>query len=262
MKYSKEFEQLVEDCLPTYIGTGNPNSKILIIGKECAIDAEKDREHYLRDIVHNADDWKNNIKNNTYCDNVDNWLHTQSHRYNPLYPYKGQEYKKRSIDKDGNTRAETGTSATWYNYQKLLNFIMNTTENSKISFHEYCFTTEFNQSPGKNSKEISENDRINSIKKRLKLFKNDFFQQFPIVIVACGHYVRDYNINLEEIFNVKWQGSTIDIDKNWMNVHYQVSGNPKLLIHTNQLSFNITDKLLIEIAEKCTNFINQYNINL
>lgn len=26
MKYLKEFEQLVEDSLPTYIGTGNPNN--------------------------------------------------------------------------------------------------------------------------------------------------------------------------------------------------------------------------------------------
>ncbi|MBP1645226.1 MAG: hypothetical protein H6Q16_801 [Bacteroidetes bacterium] len=234
----------------------------IIIGKECAIDAEMNREHYLRDIVHNADDWKNNIKNNTSCENVDNWLHKQNPRYNPLYPYKGQEYKKRSIDKNGNTRAKTGTSATWYNYQKLFNLIMDTTENSKISFHEYCFTTELSQLPGKRSNDIDENDRINSIKKRSKLFSKDFFQQFPIVIVACGHYVRDYNINIEEIFNVKWQGNTIDIDQNWMNVHYQVSGNPKLLIHTNQLSMNISDKLLTKIAEECTTFINKKNITL
>lgn len=36
MEYINEFKELLKQYPFSYIGTGNPNSKILIIGKECA----------------------------------------------------------------------------------------------------------------------------------------------------------------------------------------------------------------------------------
>ncbi len=47
-----------------FIGTGNPNSDLLFIGKESAISKEnmQDRKLYKR----NAVDWDEHIKNNTY----------------------------------------------------------------------------------------------------------------------------------------------------------------------------------------------------
>ena len=43
MNYPKIFTESVKECKEngTYIGTGNPNSKILIVGKETATDIEK-----------------------------------------------------------------------------------------------------------------------------------------------------------------------------------------------------------------------------
>jgi hypothetical protein len=119
----------------------------------------------------------------------------------------------------------------------------------------------------KYSKEADVKKRKESIRVRTKeLLKLPFYQQFPIVIVAAGHYPKEFGIDLEELFGVKWEGKTIDRDdncklkRNWLNVH--LGNQPKLLIHTNQLSMNITDELLCMIAEECDTFVKNNNIKL
>lgn len=80
------------------------------------------------------------------------------------------------------------------------------------------------------------------------MFKHKFFQQFPIVIVAAGHYPKNYNIDLEKIFNVK-EGYDKD------NVHFN-SDRTKILIHTRQLSqFSYT--LLKSISQIVREFIEK-----
>ena len=73
------------------------------------------------------------------------------------------------------------------------------------------------------------------IEHRKRMFGEDFFQNFPVVIVAVGHYPKGYGIDLEELFGVKWTGETCPVGKKWMNLHYNQQ-HTKLLIHTNQLS--------------------------
>ena len=58
MEYSKEFKALLNDSnwnqlepYQKYIGVGNPNAKILIVGKECALDTVNQFFEY--DELHN-----------------------------------------------------------------------------------------------------------------------------------------------------------------------------------------------------------------
>ena len=45
MNYSTEFKKLIEDCEKNdqYIGLGNPNAKILFVGKEPATNEKKEQ---------------------------------------------------------------------------------------------------------------------------------------------------------------------------------------------------------------------------
>ena len=67
MDYSKyNLDKLVEKFIstqdkPQYIRQGNPYSRILILGKESAIDKNKNQNQYRREIENNYNDWKNII---------------------------------------------------------------------------------------------------------------------------------------------------------------------------------------------------------
>lgn len=261
--YKNEFKELINSSQKLYIGTGNPNSRILIIGKECAIDKDRDHHRYKTEIENNSEDWLMNIEKDIRCKDVDDWFSVVSPKYNPLYPYKGQ-LAKRLAKVDGVENG--GTSSTWVNYQKLRDLIFSEeTKSDKIIFHEDCFLTEFSTIVGRYSSCVKKEHKRESITQRSQLFQSSFFQQFPIVIAACGMDVRDYSINLEELFNVKFQPDTRIIEntkRNWYNIHFGVGDQPKLLIHTNQLSMNISNKLLEEIAVVCKDFISKYGIDI
>lgn len=86
MEYLETFEKEVKECEKTgiYIGTGNPNSKILIIGKETATDIENKAnrdELYLRfqreclqDFRENSLKWNLNIKSQVDADSLPDWI--------------------------------------------------------------------------------------------------------------------------------------------------------------------------------------------
>lgn len=250
--YTKEFNEIVDLFQSTYIGMGNPKSKILILGKECAIDAEANHEQHKNEIHNNAYSWRNNIKTSQTFDGVDDWFNTNI--LNPLHPYKGQRFLINP--------AKGGTSSTWYYYQKLFNLISAKKAGEKIDFFDNCFISELSDATAKSSNLADNELRKSSIIKRCELFKTDFFQQFPIVIIAAGHYCRDFNIDIEELFGVKWVAPTININNKWVNIHYNNNNSlPKLLIHTNQLSM-VSNELLEKIADVCSDFINKNNIRL
>lgn len=83
MKYQEEFIHFVSNDTKlglessyalNLIGWGNPNAKILIIGKEPAIDigSESGRLQYKTEIDNNRQDWLNNIEREIGFDNVYN----------------------------------------------------------------------------------------------------------------------------------------------------------------------------------------------
>jgi hypothetical protein len=235
-----------------YIGTGNPNSNILIVGKETAI-ASDSHDQIEREMEKNFKEWKSNVEKDDLgiseikeCD----WANP-----NPLYPYKGQLLKIHNGNNDG-------TSRTWYNYQKLINMVFNTPENNTIDFHEKVFITETNSTPSHKTKDAE----ISSIEFRKKVFlRSEFFQSFPVVILAgVGYYEIGENINeVESIFGVKFSEKRLAGGKEsqpyW--VHYG-SDRKKMLINTRQLSINVSDALLQEVAALIWEWAEQEKIDL
>ena len=124
MEYRKEFIALVnslkneDDKNLRFVGLGNPNSKILIISKECSFDLgkEQDRFFYKLENQDNLQQWIYNIENPIDQDTLPCWENNPD-LYNPLFPFKGQLNK---INRNNNG----GTSQTWLQYQKLVDKIL------------------------------------------------------------------------------------------------------------------------------------------
>ena len=105
MNYNENFKKAIK--LNTYLGTGNPNSKILVVGKEVATDVEEglDKNLETQNLIsfnNNCNDWKKNINEQISQENIPNWNGNEN---NPLYAFKGAVIKK-----EGHT---------WRKYQKL-----------------------------------------------------------------------------------------------------------------------------------------------
>ena len=270
MEYPKEFESLINETKNNYvgefIGVGNPASNILIVGKEPAIPKEK-KEQRLQEIVNNYKQWEVNLRNDIGIDKVLS-MDERSYEYNPLYPYKGQKflwYIEKIVDgKIIPIRGEGGTSKTWYQYQKLWDLIRDGKKKNHsdfIDFHVHCFSTELSSANEKYSSQVTPEKRKNSINIRKRLLCHPFYQRFSIVILAVGHYPKQHDIDIESIFKTKWDGQTCEVGRFWYNIHNSLTGTPRLLIHTNQLSM-VSDELIKELADRCIEFKSKYHINL
>jgi hypothetical protein len=255
MEYPEIFVKKAKECkeTETYIGTGNPNSKILIVGRETAIDIENKAnrdEHYVRfqtenfqDFKENAIKWDLNIKNNVEVNSIPNWIGgiDSPLTSNPLFPYKSLHPK------------ELKEGQTWSKYQKLHDLIflndLTSLKEKEIDFHNNFFLTEMNSSPAKFTRDADKSG-IPNRKRFLK--ESDFFQNFPIVILACGNYIKGNEI--EDIFNVSFDKQRGVQKKQLFWTHYN-SDKTKLVIHTRQLSSDVSGDLLIEIANEARNFL-------
>lgn len=263
MEYPKEFDKLINfvkvNCKNEFVGVGNPTSTILFVGKEPAIPKEK-KSQRLHEIEKNCAQWESNI--NQGLDMTDILpIYDKNYQYNPLYPYKGQKY---SVYTEKSKKGEGGTSKTWYQYQKLWDLIRDGKKRNHsdfIDFHEYCFSTELSSANEKYSSIVNPENRKNSIKIRKGLLCHPFYQRFSIVILAVGHYPRQHDIDIESIFKTKWEGQTCTVGRFWYNIHKSLTGTPKLLIHTNQLSM-VSDELIKEIADRCIEYKCKNQINL
>lgn len=242
-------DQLENNCLNIpedfkYIGTGNPNANILIIGKEASISKEQE-DQFTQEYKSNFEQWKeikdfdqSKIREHDWANHI------------PLYPYKGQLLK---INRNGNC----GTSRTWLNYQKLYNLIFNKVGNQKIDFHEGIFITEVNSTPSPKTKDAD----ISSIGFRKDiLFRSSFFQSFPIIIIAgLGYFeISSTQNEIMDIFKLDSVEKRCALNKENQPYWIHFSANRKrLLINTRQLSMNVSDALLQEIAEVVREFISK-----
>jgi hypothetical protein len=252
--YNKDFLKAFDYCIANnlYLGLGNPKGKILLLGKETS----NDKVSFDEMSKINLTSWDDIISKNKSINDI-GFLED-----NALFPWKGQKYTIRSERKDGKITGESGTSSTWYYYQYLTDQIYNRATKGKtdlIDFHEFCFQSEMNQLNAKKSSDIPKDDllRINSIKEREKLFALNFFRNFQVIILASGHYHKDFDFDIQKTFGVKWTGKTNVLSKgNWYNLHYDNLEKPKrILIHTRQFSTLITKELIETIANECREFI-------
>lgn len=224
--YSESFRIFVREGLDKYfIGTGNPNAKILFIGKESAI-APTDtvgRNWYLK----NATEWKCHLDNDT----------------EECYSY--------TVDENHPLRKNWGKN-TWSKYQLLSDYIWNKqTEKYRVEFLQSIFTTEINDSPAKTTSEANKS----GLNERKLLFKNStFIQEFPVIVLACSDYIKNNSETreIDEIFNVVYDGDEKGkywFNKtNWFFTHHNPDKS-KLVIHTRQLSADVSNEMLKIMGE-------------
>lgn len=133
MNAPKEFIDLVysTENQQNYIGMGNPNARIFIIGREPAHDLNTDigRDAFHQDQELNRSNWKNLFENKQI-----------EGRCNPRRPFPNQK----CLRADGNN---DGTATTWVWYQKLVDLILGREYDRPYSlrpldFHDFCFHTD------------------------------------------------------------------------------------------------------------------------
>ena len=257
--YTEKFKQVVQYCKENnlFVGYGNPNGKVLVIGKEAAHigkeetteNLEKKKEELFQS---NLSQWEHILSTNE----VPNYDGERpiSHE-NPLYAY-GNQFNKKDIRKEGKPY-NGGTSDTYLNYEKLYEQLFLQGEKlEKINFQKEFFITEFSDYPTKESykNEDIEALRKQSIEERKPLFALPFFKEFPIVIVAAGDYPEKYNFDMQQTFDVQWEGKTIEVGKYWYNLHFS-KDNKRILIHTRQLSNSFSRELILAIANEAKKFL-------
>ena len=257
--YTEKFKQVVQYCKENnlFVGYGNPNGKVLVIGKEAAhIGKEETTENLEKK------------KEELFQSNVSQWEHILSTKEvpnydgerpisheNPLYAY-GNQFNKKDVRKEGKPY-NGGTSVTYLNYEKLYEQLFLQGEKlEKINFQKEFFITEFSDYPTKESykNEDIESLRKQSIEERKPLFALPFFKEFPIVIVAAGDYPEKYNFDMQQTFDVQWEGKTIQVGKYWYNLHFS-KDNKRILIHTRQLSNSFSRELIPAIANEAKKFL-------
>ena len=251
MKLIKAFQKLLIEFsqkeVKHYIGLGNPNAKILIIGKECA--HEEGSTSAQQECSNNYNQWMKLVEKGHGFINeeeIPQWDGSWE-TFCPFAPYnKPQRFTIERKKGDKIISGAGGTSATWYNYQKLINYIRelgkldNPVNISTIDFYKDCFITELNEKCRVNNQGLTAIERKKTkenIQKRFDLMKEtkSFWSHFETVILACGPYADALR---------KDQQLTRDI-----------FGDAKVISTINnrnvpQLSIAISNELLKEIAKQ------------
>jgi hypothetical protein len=258
--YTEKFKQVVQYCKENnlFVGYGNPNGKVLVIGKEAAHVAKEDLADHLEKkkeelLQSNVAQWEH-ILSTGEVPNYDGERPISDE--NPLYAYGNQYNKRDNLNNKKGNPYNGGTSDTYTKYEKLYEQLFLQGEKlKKINFQKEFFITELSDYPTKesyNDKEI-EALRQQSIEERKPLFALPFFKDFPIVIVAAGDYPSRYQIDLEKTFDVVYKGE-IEVRKDRYFLHFS-KDNKRILIHTRQLSNSVSDELIAAIASEAKKFL-------
>ena len=229
-RYKDCFKQLVKQSADNniYIGTGNPNSKILFVGKE------RPNENDCKEFGY-AKWWINEFNKKDYFD----------------YPFdKKMLYEKGR--KEG---------WMWRKYQKLYECFCPQNEKD-IHFERKVFTTEMNINPSKISRDAS---KIGLQERKDTLFWSDFIQQFSVVVLGVGNFGKnEYLENAQEMYNlfgVTWNDNNPhnSTPRQYYFAHYNsdIDNKTKLVIHTRNLSNDVSDELLKEIGTVIKDFLNK-----
>lgn len=235
-KYNKKFNQLLDNIEDhEYVGLGNPNSNILFVGKEAAIDLEIN------------DDFQN-IKE----------------KLKTLHGSK-IKWKSNNFDYSHNPAELKTLSDTWKNYQELYNNIfIEKKHNTSATFLKEVFTTEMSNLPAKTTGKAKKNQFFKSELQQRKenFFTADFIQSFPIIVLSCSNYIinKDKNREIDNLFKVQFNGEFKKYSRgNWFYNHYN-SDKTKMVIHTRQLSSNVNNELIFDIGSKIREHLIKLNL--
>lgn len=236
-------EEFIDKCIETnqYFGLGNPESKILFVGKEAGIKVGRGTPHGT------GLSWKKD----------------------------SSVYSKRYVPKDENLK---NGNHTWQKYQKLFeliakkaNFpIVSKIDKCEITFVEYLFTTELSNLNAEDS--VTAKKQVNfkpELKKRKEFFwESDFINKFDIVVIFAldNNYIETYEGEVCKLFKVNFKekiniGRTQNI---WIHSSDEKEGRnvPKLVIHTRQLTNGCSNELLEKVADLISEHIAENEIKI
>lgn len=175
-----------------FIGYGNPNADILIVGKECTHNMGD--EGYKKFYEPNYNHWYETVfcgHECSYKSGLEPYTF-EAGNFHPINPYYQLINKKQSKNK------EIGRPGpTHYYYQKLVEKIRNYNghqyiKSEFIDFFNDCFITEMCEICRPNDKNLTKEQHKeieSNIRKRLDWMREtNFFNQFKVVILACGPY--------------------------------------------------------------------------
>ena len=220
MDREKLFKEFLEECKKNHqiCGAGNPYAQILLVGQE----------HRSDEPIKSEKEWQKYLDNNyRYCEIENPW-----------------------IIKDENSdlwRKYQNSTPTWNSYQRLIEKVFQERKKRVLQgdkdFEFDAFTTELNNEakPSSRVKGKKEREKLTErIEVRLKLFKHsDFIKSFPVIILACGGYIRndDKVREIDDTFHVEYckeYGSKESKSRFW--THIDKKDPRKLVIHTRQFS--------------------------
>lgn len=287
--YPSEFQDLLRRDYgnESYIGQGNPASKILIIGKECSCPSDD----YT--FVNNAYIWKKKSP-----ENIENWFDARKwDAYHPRRPFYGQLLLKDNNSKKNPKAWEKlnrGTSVTWIAYQQFINMLLpedlQVHPRQQLNFWEHCFLTELSSNCMSQSKKNETTKE--SIKQRLSangILSHPFFKQFPVVILGVYRYIDWYkDLSIIENFDggimkYIYKGIVVSEEEysqfdertkdrlrlyrtnsgfkkgEFINVHESVDGK-HVLLHTNHFVDNFhprSEDWMKELADLVCRYLNE-----
>jgi len=178
---------------PYFIGYGNPNSEILIMGKEKAFDVSSNPDLLFLESIKNISQWEKIISNKI------KWENSVDLDFDPRFP---KEYHEKIKDR----------RHTWYKYsvflssfiedKKLPQALFEESKDKLNSLFNYCFCTELNSTPSKRTQNIT------TSKRREEYLKIEFYKGFKYVLIAgvstLGKLKSQQDDKIEEIFDAKF----------------------------------------------------------
>jgi len=204
---------------PYFIGSGNPNSNILIIGKELGFNSENLIQFY-NESIQNVFHWEQVLANNYSID------------FSPEKPYDIKKIKLSS-------------GHTWRKYDKLVRKLMKAENDNDFSFLSHCFLTEYNFVPSPKSQ-----GKANLIDVRKNLLEHPFYKTFNIIINSARAYDEGY---MDKMFNVNWIKTERFQNSKRSFLLYENQQEQRKLILIDQLSGAWSDDILNQICELVTN---------
>jgi hypothetical protein len=204
---------------PYFIGFGNPEAQILLVGKEKGFNAKKPGQLF-DESINNPSEWSYHIKKgNQYS--INQYEGKSEHYLSSFHPYLGK----------------LSSGHTWTKYNKLLEFTQETELNNN-GFLEHAFITEVNFRPS----ERSEIRRFRN-SEREKFLAHPFYKSFEFVVLACGDYLGKQQI--ESIYDVEFERSYSKPRQK-----LEVYRNKNLVVlNTRQLSMDVKHDYLNSIAQ-------------
>lgn len=235
---------------PYYVGFGNPNSKILIIGKEKAFNFDN-KDLLIKESINNYIQWKEILSSYSLEENQNKV--NKEIGFSPVLP---KAYHS------GKTKGRH----TWKIISELINQTIkepkeleeiNHLENS--IFNE-CFLTELNYIPAKY------NEGTGLTETRKQFLSQTFYKTFPVVIIGAKSYIkRKTEEQIKEIFNAEYHSEiyldTIGKTRRRNLVLKKYKSNTQTIFICDQLSGGSgwTKKSLTKFAEEITCSNNGYH---